>query len=104
LHSSPLHNHSLGLDQLNIWLDDCNTKHGKCTGVASEKVKLPTRLLDMNALPAREMLKRIMDPYTLLDSSFVKLIEPDANETGHYIFLSYCWGKYLAYKTTKANM
>lgn len=101
VHESPTQNHPL--KQIDSWLDNCLSEHPQCSHVAKQQMKLPTRVLDLDALPRREAMISNKSWHALFCNAECKLVENYAQEQGQYIALSYCWGTTLAYKTTKDN-
>ncbi|CAO2647630.1 Nn.00g085520.m01.CDS01 [Neocucurbitaria sp. VM-36] len=68
-------------------------------------MSLPSRLLDLSALPERkDLLKFQGDPRSVFAGKSCKLVENGLTSTGQYVALSYCWGKSLAYTTTTTNL
>jgi heterokaryon incompatibility protein (HET) len=65
-----------------------------------QNVKLPTRLLDLNSLPSREVMVLKDSWRSIFASKLLRLVETDTGKYGQYIALSYCWGSVSAYKTT----
>jgi hypothetical protein len=101
VHESPTH--ELSLRQIDAWLQDCNKRHGQCAHVAQQEMPLPTRVLDLNALPQREAMLDSKDWHDLFRNKECKFAKNFAGEKGQYVALSYCWGNTLAYKTTNHN-
>jgi hypothetical protein len=95
--------HPFVLKKMSSWLERCDARHPKCYH-AKDLVPLPTRLLDLSSFPTRqEMLRHQGDPRELFTGKACKLVETSKG-FGRYGALSYCWGKTLAYKTTKSNL
>lgn len=99
--SSPIHD--LALSQIDSWLQVCDTEHDKCSHVARQDTRLPTRVLDLDSLPTREEMKRTKAWENIFNNGTVKLKETNTEKKGRYIALSYCWGTSLAYKTVTTN-
>lgn len=102
VHASPVHKSALR--QLDLWLAECNGEHEQCSRALTMQARLPRRLLDLGNLPMREDMSKTSDWNKVFRSSVLKLKELNADQTGQYIALSYCWGRTLAYKTTKGNL
>lgn len=98
--------HELSLRQIDAWLEECNQSHRKCSQcspVAVEQTRLPTRVLDLSGLPAREVMNNQRDWHSLFQYRRLRLVEHLPQKHGQFVALSYCWGTTSTYKTTTEN-
>jgi hypothetical protein len=92
------------LKQLRAWFDDCNSGHEKCSALQKDVV-LPTRVLDLGAMPETNVLNdRMHEWQDLFLQSECKLVETTTGQLGKYATLSYCWGTGLPFMTTKETL
>ena len=89
------------LKQYRAWFDECNAQHEKCSAIQQDSL-LPTRVLDLDAMPNSDTLADRMSEWReLFYQSNCKLIETADGQKGKYATLSYCWGNSLPFMTTK---
>jgi hypothetical protein len=92
------------LKQLKAWFHSCNTGHAKCS-VLQRDVALPTRVLDLDAMPSADiMIEHLHEWQALFLQSECRLVETTAGQLGKYATLSYCWGSGLPFMTTKKSL
>ncbi|RAR12327.1 HET-domain-containing protein [Stemphylium lycopersici] len=93
------------LRKMQDWVQECDDTHSGCHVASGAARLLPTRLLDLGSLPHGKAFDGMQgDPQSLLNDTSFRLVETNPNEEGVYVALSYCWGQYLAYKTTHSNL
>lgn len=92
------------LTQIDDWLETCRLGHGESCDVAREKMELPTRVIDLSAMPTREMMLAKSSWSELFLDSKCRLVENNIPKLGYYTALSYCWGLSRAYMTTKSTL
>lgn len=66
------------------WVKECSNRHEQCFDARNPSI--PTRVIDVG-----------------LSGDTVKLVDY-TDQTGSYVCLSYCWGDYPPYTTTKATL
>ena len=89
------------LKQYRAWFDECNAQHEKCSAIQQDSL-LPTRVLDLDAMPNSDTLADRMSEWReLFYQSNCKLIDTADGQKGKYATLSYCWGNSLPFMTTK---
>jgi hypothetical protein len=87
------------------WVEGCNEHHLDCLQSTRNENQLPTRLLDLDALPKGTDLERLPgDSRELLKDTAFSLVENSSDSEGRYIALSYCWGKSLPFTTITRNL
>ena len=88
------------------WLELCTETHKECAHKSGSEMTLPTRLLDLDGLPERQdLIGCEADWRNHFKEVAFKLVEtPSWRYPEQYVALSYCWGKYLAFKTTSRNL
>jgi hypothetical protein len=92
------------LRQLKAWFHSCNTEHAKCSAIQKD-VALPTRVLDLEAMPRADMMiEHVNEWQDLFLQSECRLVETTAGQLGRYATLSYCWGSGLPFMTTKETL
>lgn len=93
------------LNQMLSWLDECNNSHPKCSYSSTRLVPLPTRVLDVSALPKSEQMPdNCCDCRELFKGKDCKLVQTFYGQTGCCAALSYCWGASLPLTTTTTNL
>lgn len=97
--------HPFVLKKMKDWVEECDDTHSGCHVARGTARLLPTRLLDLGPLPHGNAFDSMPgDPRSILDDTSFSLVETKPKEEGVYVALSYCWGQYLAYKTTHSNL
>lgn len=102
MHQDPLCENALS--QIDEWLETCRLDHGESCDVAREKMELPTRVIDLSAMPTRKMMLANNSWSELFLGAECRLVENRTQELGYYTALSYCWGLSRAYMTTKSTL
>lgn len=86
------------------WLTQCNNEHRTCSKHNREAALLPTRVLDLGALPSSSDIESCGDGvHELFRDRKIRLLETESGQRGEYVALSYCWGKALPCKTTTSS-
>jgi hypothetical protein len=97
--------HPYVLGKMMDWVEGCNDHHQDCLQSMRNESQLPTRLLDLDALPKGTDLEGLPDgPRDLLKNTLFSLVENSPGSEGRYIALSYCWGKSLPFTTVTSNL
>lgn len=97
--------HPNTLHRMRLWLEQCNTSHSECSHLSTRLVPLPTRVLDLSALPdQKQMLGKHQNWRELFQGKNCKLFQTLNGQAGRYAALSYCWGADLPSKTTTINL
>lgn len=97
--------HPNTLHRMRLWLEECNNSHPNCSHLSTRDVLLPTRVLDMSALPGQnQMLGKHHSWRELFQEKNCKLLQTADGQTGRYAALSYCWGADVPSTTTTINL